>query len=186
MAVLAERAHHNNLGIGHPAAPEPIHEDDPSWMAERSKGQGGQGTGGTRRLVLVLHGLEGSSTAPLTKRFSSVFTRNGCEQPMVSSSSWLCCNRDFFRLKCCCCCCSLVARGLGQRVAAGGSSVCQVGAMNFAFFVALRTCGLPVDLGGRLLSVGLQKAFCFRSCLRGHRESTTRRVSLCTLTMNPS
>eukprot|EP00752_Nemacystus_decipiens_P003301 g3055.t1 len=77
MAILAERAHDNNLGIGHPAAPEPIHEDDPSWMAERSKGQGGQGTGGTRRLVLVLHGLEGSSTAPLTKRFSSLFAKNG-------------------------------------------------------------------------------------------------------------
>eukprot|EP00903_Cladosiphon_okamuranus_P020831 g19131.t1 len=77
MAVLAEHANDNNLGIGHPEAPEPIHEDDPSWMAERSRGQGGQGTGGTRRLVLVLHGLEGSSTAPLTKRFSSVFTRNG-------------------------------------------------------------------------------------------------------------
>ncbi|CAN0374571.1 unnamed protein product [Pylaiella littoralis] len=77
MAALAERAHDNNLGIGHPAAPEPIHGDDPSWMAERSKGKGGQGTGGTRALVLVLHGLEGSSTAPLTKRFSSVFTRNG-------------------------------------------------------------------------------------------------------------
>jgi len=77
MAVLAERAHDNNLGIGHPAAPELVHEDDPSWMAERSKGQGGQGTGGTRRLVLVLHGLEGSSTAPLTKRFSTVFARNG-------------------------------------------------------------------------------------------------------------
>lgn len=79
ISVLAERAHDNNLGIGHPAAPEPVHEDDPSWMTERSKGKGGQGTGGTRRLVLVLHGLEGSSTAPLTKRFSSVFTRNGCE-----------------------------------------------------------------------------------------------------------
>lgn len=77
MADLAERADGNSLGIGHPAAPEPIHEDDPSWMAERSRGKGGQGRGGTRRLVLVLHGLEGSSTAPLTKRFSSVYTRNG-------------------------------------------------------------------------------------------------------------
>ncbi|CAM9608442.1 unnamed protein product [Ectocarpus sp. 6 AP-2014] len=77
MAELAERAHGNDLGLGHPAAPEPVHDNDPSWMAERSKGKSGQGSGGTRRLVLVLHGLEGSSTAPLTKRFSNVYTKNG-------------------------------------------------------------------------------------------------------------
>lgn len=77
MAELAERAHDNDLGLGHPAAPEPVHDNDPSWMAERSKGKGGQGRGGTRRLVLVLHGLEGSSTAPLTKRFSKVYAKNG-------------------------------------------------------------------------------------------------------------
>ncbi|CAN0404366.1 unnamed protein product, partial [Hapterophycus canaliculatus] len=39
---------------------------------------------GTRRLVLVLHGLEGSSTAPLTKRFSSVYTRNGFDVAAVN------------------------------------------------------------------------------------------------------
>lgn len=101
MAVLAECAQDNNLGLGHPAAPELVHEDDPSWMEERSKGKGGQGTGGTRRLVLVLHGLESSSTAPLTKRFSSVFTRNGCGglREVFARSLW--------RL-CCCCRCRLL------------------------------------------------------------------------------
>ncbi|CAM9706863.1 unnamed protein product, partial [Laminaria digitata] len=75
--VLAERVQGATLGIGHPNAPEVVHEEHPSWMEDRKHGKGGQGAGGTRRLVLVLHGLEGSSTAPLTKRFSSVYVRNG-------------------------------------------------------------------------------------------------------------
>lgn len=75
--VLAERVKGASLGIGHPDAPEVVHDEHPSWMEDRRHGKGGQGAGGTRRLVLVLHGLEGSSTAPLTKRFSSVYVRNG-------------------------------------------------------------------------------------------------------------
>lgn len=76
-AALAERVHGASLGIGHPDAPEEVHEEHPSWMTERRNGRGGQGSAGTRRLVVLLHGLEGSSTAPLTKRFSSVYARNG-------------------------------------------------------------------------------------------------------------
>lgn len=77
VAAMAERAHGASLGVGHPNAPEEVHEGHPSWMTDRRNGKAGEGGDGMRRLVVLLHGLEGSSTAPLTKRFSSVFVRNG-------------------------------------------------------------------------------------------------------------
>lgn len=93
--AFAQRAHGAGLGIGHLEAPEMVHKEHASWMKARMEDRqnwssidAGEGVGPEdggkgraqrepRRLVVLLHGLEGSSTAPLTKRFSSVYSRNG-------------------------------------------------------------------------------------------------------------
>lgn len=51
--------------------------DNVPWMRERMEEGVRVDRKRPRRLVVLLHGLEGSSTAPLTKRFSSVYAESG-------------------------------------------------------------------------------------------------------------
>ncbi|CAM9867794.1 unnamed protein product, partial [Discosporangium mesarthrocarpum] len=73
---LAESTHGASLGLGHPDAPSEVHEENAEWMS-------GAGGGG-RRLVVLMHGLESSSTAPMTQRFSRVFSQRGFDVAAVN------------------------------------------------------------------------------------------------------